>query len=58
MTTTAAIVGDKVLVDLPPAVKEPKTLYFGWGNTDVPNLMGKNGLPVPQFRAQIAPLPK
>ena len=48
----AAILGDEVVVSLPAALT-PRTLRFGWGEADTPNLMGKTGMPARQFQAPV-----
>jgi sialate O-acetylesterase len=46
---TAIVEGDAVLISS-ATVPQPQAVRFAWGEADIPNLTGKNGLPVPQFR--------
>jgi sialate O-acetylesterase len=44
-----AVLQDNVVVVSSPQVAVPRHVRFGYGEIDVPNLSGKNGLPVAQF---------
>ena len=50
----AAIDGDSVVVSA-PTVKQPSAVRFAWHKLAEPNLMNKEGLPAPAFRAGKVP---
>lgn len=52
LRVSAIVVGDEVVVSTPPGMVV-RAVRMGWNGIDIPNLMGKNGLPAWQFQAQI-----
>jgi sialate O-acetylesterase len=48
----AVLESDMVVVSS-PKVPQPKSVRFGWGDADVPNLMSRDGLPVAQFQVAV-----
>ncbi|MBC3539078.1 sialate O-acetylesterase [Rufibacter sediminis] len=50
-----ARIDGKTIVVSAKEVKKPVAVRFGWNNTAVPNLFGKNGLPASSFRTDSWP---
>ncbi len=48
----AELAGEEAILSS-SVVESPVSVRFSWGAADVSNLMGKNGLPAAQFRAQL-----
>ena len=51
----AKIDGSTIIVSS-KEVKKPVAVRFGWKNDSMPNLFGKNGLPVSSFRTDDWPI--
>ena len=51
VAAVASIQGEKVIVSS-DQIKKPQFVRMGWHDSDIPNLMDKNGWPVFSFPAQ------